>query len=246
MKGFDISKLRINPNNPFPFNGNNDDWNDFKKKLDRDPEFLEANKIAYDSSRDNLVIAGNKRVQGLRELGWKTIPAKYVIDCKDWSEEKRQRYIFASNWNIGEWDFSFIDESEAEEWNLSFDDIVDEDYPSNDGQVYTSKVEIPIYEPSEDKPTVSDLYDDSKFNQLIEEINKADISDEERLLLTLASYRQIVFNFKKIADYYAHTNNATLQNLMEKNAMVIIDFDKAVEYGYVQIGETLKKRLFNE
>jgi site-specific DNA-methyltransferase (adenine-specific) len=122
MKGFDLSKLRINPSNPFPFSGSDTEWNDFKKKLDRDPEFLEANKIAYDSSRDNLVIAGNKRVQGLRELGWKTIPAKYVINCKDWSEEKRERYIYASNWNIGQWSVEFTDEEQADEWGITFEE----------------------------------------------------------------------------------------------------------------------------
>jgi len=121
-KVFDLSMLRINPQNPFPFSGSDTEWNDFKKKLDRDPEFLEANKIAYDSSRDNLVIAGNKRVQGLRELGWKTIPAKYVIDCKDWSEEKRERYIYASNWNIGQWSVEFTDEEQAEEWGITFEE----------------------------------------------------------------------------------------------------------------------------
>lgn len=122
MKGFDLSKLRINPNNPYPFSGSDTEWADFKKKLDRDPEFMEANKIAFDSSRDNLIIAGNKRVQALRELGWKMIPDKYVIDCKDWSEEKRERYIYASNWNIGQWSMEFTSEEQAEEWGITFDE----------------------------------------------------------------------------------------------------------------------------
>lgn len=122
MKGFDLSKLRINPNNPYPFSGSDTEWADFKKKLDRDPEFMEANKIAFDSSRDNLIIAGNKRVQALRELGWKMIPDKYVIDCKDWSEEKRERYIYASNWNIGQWSMEFTSEEQAEEWGITFEE----------------------------------------------------------------------------------------------------------------------------
>lgn len=122
MKGFDLSKLRINPNNPYPFSGSDTEWSDFKKKLDRDPEFMEANKIAFDSSRDNLIIAGNKRVQALRELGWKMIPDKYVIDCKDWTEEKRERYIYASNWNIGQWSMEFTSEEQAEEWGITFEE----------------------------------------------------------------------------------------------------------------------------
>jgi len=126
MKGFDLSKLRINPNNPYPFSGSDTEWADFKKKLDRDPEFMEANKIAFDSSRDNLIIAGNKRVQALRELGWKMIPDKYVIDCKDWSEEKRERYIYASNWNIGQWSMEFTNEEQAEEWGITFDEEEEE------------------------------------------------------------------------------------------------------------------------
>jgi len=137
-KVFDLSMLRINPQNPFPFSGSDADWNDFKKKLDRDPEFLEANKIAYDSSRDNLLIAGNKRVQALRELGWKSIPSKYVIDCKDWSEEKRERYIYASNWNIGQWSIEYADDEMAEEFGIEFDQENDrnEEYQEPEEQEY--------------------------------------------------------------------------------------------------------------
>lgn len=119
--GFKITDLRINPENPFPFTGTNEEWESFKRKLDRNPEFLEANKIAYDSSQDNLVIAGNKRVQGLMELGWKMIPKKYVIDVAKWSPEKVREYIYASNYNIGQWSMEFTDEDMAEEYGIEFD-----------------------------------------------------------------------------------------------------------------------------
>ena len=42
----------------------------------------------------------------------------------------------------------------------------------------------------------------------------------------------------EIAEFYAHSNNI-IQNLMENSALVIIDFNKAIELGYV----CLKKEL---
>ena len=46
------------------------------------------------------------------------------------------------------------------------------------------------------------------------------------------------FDYGKIAEFYAHSNNI-IQNLMENSALVIIDFNKAIELGYV----CLKKEL---
>lgn len=47
-----------------------------------------------------------------------------------------------------------------------------------------------------------------------------------------------LFRLWKIAEFYAHSNNI-IQNLMENSALVIIDFNKAIELGYV----CLKKEL---
>ena len=49
-----------------------------------------------------------------------------------------------------------------------------------------------------------------------------------------------MFNYSKIADYYAHAS-AEMQDLMEKSALVIIDYDKSIEYGFTHLQEEIKK-----
>jgi hypothetical protein len=56
--------------------------------------------------------------------------------------------------------------------------------------------------------------------------------------LRFAAERHTVFNFRQIAEYYCHAD-ATLQDLMERSGMVIIDFEKAIEYGFVHLTERL-------
>ena len=60
------------------------------------------------------------------------------------------------------------------------------------------------------------------------------------MFLKEAAHRHSIFNYTKIADYYAHASKE-MQTLMEKSALVIIDFDKAIEYGFVHLQEEIKK-----
>jgi hypothetical protein len=110
----------------------------------------------------------------------------------------------------------------------------------DDSNKYTKKIESPIYEPSNEKPAIENLYDLSKYKILIEEIEKSNISEHEKEFLRLASTRHIIFSYDKIADYYSHSNNE-LKNLMENNALVIIDFNKAIELGFVKISDEIAK-----
>lgn len=55
-----------------------------------------------------------------------------------------------------------------------------------------------------------------------------------------AAQRHVVFDYQKIAEYYCHAS-AEVQALMEASALVLIDFDKAVENGYVQMTKALEE-----
>jgi hypothetical protein len=48
-----------------------------------------------------------------------------------------------------------------------------------------------------------------------------------------------------IADYYAHSDNE-MQNLMEKSALVIIDFKKAIELNYVHLSNEIIQQFLSE
>ena len=107
---------------------------------------------------------------------------------------------------------------------------------------YTKKVERPQYLPSKTKPNIAELYQYDKYSKLLANINKANISEEEKKFLRLAATRHIVFNYSKIADYYAHADKE-MQELMEQSALVIIDINDAIANGYVKLSTQINKIL---
>jgi len=110
---------------------------------------------------------------------------------------------------------------------------------------YSNKIEAPIYEPKNIKPNIIELCDKSKANRLINEIEQSNLDSEEKEFLINAAKRHLVFNYEKIADYYAHSSDE-MQHLMEKSGLVIIDFEKAVQYGYVNLCEDIRKQYLEE
>lgn len=106
---------------------------------------------------------------------------------------------------------------------------------------YTSKIKAPIYSPNLNKPSIFKLFDNTKTNELIKNINKSKVNKDEKLFLIEAAKRHNVFNYSLIADYYANSNKE-MQDLMEKSALVIIDFNKAIEYGYVKLSEEIENQ----
>lgn len=79
---------------------------------------------------------------------------------------------------------------------------------------------------------------------MMRRIDNSGVSEEEKNFLRLAATRHIVFNYERIADYYAGASKE-MQELMEKSALVIIDFDKAIEEGFVQLNDKMR-RLYEQ
>ena len=117
--------------------------------------------------------------------------------------------------------------------------------PKIEDQKYSSKIQSPTYEPKNEKPHIIELYDKSKTHRLIREIDASSLSYDEKMFLIDAARRHNVFNYEKIADYYAHSSKE-MQHLMERSALVIVDFDKAIEYGYVQLCDDIRKQYLEE
>lgn|SRR5690625_254731 len=109
---------------------------------------------------------------------------------------------------------------------------------------YTKKVNIPQYLPKNVKPNIMELCNDTKTVKLINEIKNSNVTDEEKEFLIKAARRHQVFNYSKIADYYAHSNKE-MQELMEKSALVIIDINDAIANGYVKLSKNIEK-IMNE
>lgn len=113
---------------------------------------------------------------------------------------------------------------------------------SQEDSKYTLKVEVPQYLPSAVCPDLSELLDTTKYYQLLHDIEKSNVSEQEKQFLRLSATRLIGFNFSLIADYYSHADKE-MQALMEKQALVIIDIEDAIANGYVEYSKTMDSLL---
>ena len=195
-------------------------------------------KVPIVVDKNNVIVAGHTRLKAAEKLGLKTVPC---IVADDLTPEQVQAFRLADNKTaeIAEWDFDLL-ARELDELNgviemsdFGFNEIEEELEQLDD--TYTNTINIPKYEPTQDEPPeVEELTDLDKYNELVAEIQKSNLCKKDKAFLRLAAARHIVFNYKAIAEYYAHANEE-LQRLMEKSALVIIDYDKAIEYGYCKI-----------
>ena len=151
-------------------------------------------------------------------------------------DPRRKTLAFADNatGDDVEWDMEAIaedwTEDEAGEWGV--------EWPKSAINNYSRKIEIPTYEPVEGVVELSELTDKTKYEQLCSEIEAAEIDGDIAEFLKMAATRHIVFDYARIGDYYANAS-PEVQDLMERSALVIIDFAKAVENGFVKLTQEL-------
>ena len=131
--------------------------------------------------------------------------------------------------------------SEVQEMTKDFAQQADDDGDNP----YTAKVDVPAYEVSGPKPDIKELFDSSKADALIEEVEESSLPESEKEFLRKAAMRHVVFNFEKIANYYAHSEAQT-QRLLENSACVIVDIDKAIENGWARLDAVLAEQYAAE
>jgi hypothetical protein len=117
--------------------------------------------------------------------------------------------------------------------------------PKQEEQKYSSKIEAPIYEPKNVKPHILELVNKEKTHRLMREIDNSNLPIDEKNFLMDAARRHNVFNYEKIADYYSHSSKE-MQNLMEKSGLVIIDFEKAIQLGYVKLCDEIRTQYLED
>lgn len=111
--------------------------------------------------------------------------------------------------------------------------------------IYTSKIKSPVYKIKGEKPTLDTLVNQNKVHELISKIDESTAPAGIKSFLKIAATRHYKFDYAKIAEYYAHAP-ANVQDLFEQSALVIIDFDKAIEGGFVQMNKKLMEIRSNE
>jgi hypothetical protein len=237
------------------------DHKNARRRTDRSSRLIAESLKRFGAARsivideDNRILAGNGTIEGAKVAGIKNIrvietDGSEIIAVRrtDLSEDDKIGLALADNRtsDLSEWDGAMLHQiSEEHDISTWFDkeeldelfgieDAIDEDSP------YTNKTTAPIYEPSGTQHKPEHLYDSLKTNQLIAEIQTADIPDDIKDFLISAAYRHTAFNYSKIADYYA-TAPKEIQSLFEDSALVIIDFEQAIQNGFVRLDERVEQ-----
>lgn len=235
-----ISEIKKNPRNPRKISKSQ--LQKLQESIQRDPEFMRIRPIVIDE--DNMILGGNQRYTAIKKLGMKELPDEWVVRAENLTEEQRKRFVLVDNGPegmTGEWDIDTlqVDWGMDELLDLGFDFGEDKDEEEN----YTRKIEAPIYKPMAiSAPNVSELFDATKTIELKKNIQKAQISDEIKEFLNYAADRHIKFNFENIAEFYCHQNKE-VQELMEQSALIIIDFNKAVEQGFIKLSKKIAEQF---
>jgi hypothetical protein len=195
------------------------------------------------------VIKGHGRLQAAKLLDLERVP---VIERDDLTEAEVRAARIADNktaesgWleDLLENEVRYLnEEGTIDMGSLGFDneelgEMLAEDDDLSIEDKYTEKIKAPVYEPTGRKPEVSELYYRSKYDDLLDLVNDADLTPEQHEFFTLAAQRHVVFDYENIAEYYAHAD-PEVQALMEALTMIIIDFEQAVEQGFVTFAENV-------
>lgn len=202
--------------------------------------------------QDRVIIAGHTRHQAALKMGLDKVPVRFL----DLDPAQARALALADNrlGEVAEWDDGMLAqvlaELEAESVDLDglgwsdeeLAELMDEGADSRgelDSGTYTDKIKAPTYEPTGKQPPLSDLFNDEKTNALLSRIdNTPDLPAEVAAFLRLAAMRHTVFHFRNIAEYYCHAK-AGVQELFEQSALVIIDFNKAIENGFVHMAQQI-------
>lgn len=211
--------------------------------------------FVWDNQSEYSLLDGHQRIKTLihmREKGW-NIPMIPIVFVEALNEHDAREKLSAITSSYGEFNLS-----ELTDWISDFDDEFKEALRFTDEALeisfgdssstgsaeginsYTDKIKAPIYEPKEEEPPeIKTMINPEKAKSLMAEIKAADIKDKElKNFLIAAAQRHVVFSYDKIAEYYSHAE-PEIQDLMEKSALVIIDFNKAIENGFVKLTGSL-------
>lgn len=208
-------------------------------------KFGQQKPIVVDAK--NVVVAGNGTLAAARELGWTEIAAVRT----ELTGAEAIAFALADNRTaeLAEWDDEILGKTLHALREIDFDltgigfdtsylDKLARENGGGEDDAYTRKIEAPIYEPKGEKPPVESLVDLTKTASLLGEIEKSTVPPEVKIFLRYAAARHTVFDYEKIAEFYAHAEPA-VQDLMERSALVIIDFEKAIEGGFVALSQEI-------
>lgn len=231
----DISKLVPNPKN------NNKHPIEQIKRLAKIIDFQGQRSPIVVSKRSGFIVKGHGRLEAIKMLGWE----KCAVDYQDYESEAQEYADMVADNQIATW-AEFDNEmllQELPSLDIDTDLLGMMELPSLEEDeeqetIYETKIKTPVYEITGEEPKLSELVNTEKADKLKEEIEKSSLPNKVKDFLKITATRLYEFNYSKIAEYYAHQDK-DLQDIMEKLALVIIDYNKAVENGFVEMTKAI-------
>lgn len=189
--------------------------------------------------RDNVVIIGHGRLAAAKELKLEEVPVVYADQLSD--EDVKALRLADNKTNESGWNMSALEEELAglaiagvdmSQFGFDLGDALEKENP------YTQKTDIPQYGITGEEVEINDLFENDKAKELLKEIDESDVDEKTKEFLRLAAFRHVVFNYQKIAEFYAKAD-PEVQALMEKSALVIIDINDAIKNGYTLLSNEI-------
>lgn len=207
---------------------------------------------------DGTILAGNHTYKAALALGWETI-AVTRLDLEPGSAEAR-RIMLADNRTaeLGGYDNAALlsllegvdsdlgsivgtgfDTETLQQLKDLVEGIIVDPAPAPEWEKYTNAINVPQYLPNDRKPPVGELYDPARTDRLLLAIDEAeDLPADIRDFLRAAAYRHTVINYRKVADFYANSDES-IQRLIADSALIIIDPADAIAKGYAKLSDWL-------
>jgi hypothetical protein len=213
------------------------DHKNARKRTDRSAMLIAESLKRYGAARsivideENRILAGNGTIEGAKQAGINNLR---IIDAEGdeiiavrrsgLTEDEKVGLALADNRtsDLSEWDGAMLHQlSEEHDISAWFDkkeleDLFGTEEALDEDSPYTNKTNAPIYEPT------------------------GEIPDDVKAFLLSAAHRHTAFNYSKIADYYA-TAPTEIQSLFEDSALVIIDFEQAIQNGFVKLDQSVEE-----
>ena len=130
-----FTKLKLNPKNPRVIHDTN--FESLKKKIKSFPKMLEKRPVVFDSSKDFIILGGNRRFNALQDLAKEGFEIKdsYFADCADWTDEEKAQFVITDNIIDGSWDYDLLanewGELPLKEWGINTDGWIKDEQDPN-------------------------------------------------------------------------------------------------------------------
>lgn len=172
---------------------------------------------------NNEIIAGNGVYEQAQALGIKTrvvetkgdelVVVKRLDINSDDEKRKKLAVLDNSTSDSSEFDMELLasDFDNIDLVDLGIDVDVSE---ALEDETYTNVVNIPQYQVEGEDVAIYDLVEKDKVKSLLDEIEAASIDADIKEFLRIAAYRHYIFNYRKIAEFYAKADKKVLRKCM--------------------------------